>query len=156
MNSMEFIKDLANKLKTQSNRATQNVGFAVYDTKRIYWIDSNYNYDWKERPEEPEYEELCHNCQAKRDNDEDIPEECDYCCDANYNFYREVEQIDDRAGVFLTAEACQKHIDENRHHYHNPKVYWISFWRNPEMVKLISCIFDLAWVEKPGHYSDVD
>ena len=62
----------------------------VYDTKRIYGIDPRYGCDGKERPEEPEYSELCADCQKKYDDDEDIPEECDYCSEENFSHYREI------------------------------------------------------------------
>lgn len=35
--------------------------------------------------------------------------------------------------TFLTAKACQEHIDANHYHYNEPRVYLNSAWRNPEM-----------------------
>jgi len=63
-------------------------------------------------------------------------------------------KFDTRAWVFLTAIACDNHIAQNDYHY--PKwafSYWIHFWRNYEMVKLIWAVLEIAWVEKPSNYS---
>ena len=45
---------------------------------------------------------------------------------------------------FLTAKACQEHIDCNKHHYTDPDTYLNHAWRNPEMELLSEFLCSLV------------
>ena len=155
--TMDFIKELAEKLSKQSNRWTQDVAFMGMDKEKEYDGATCYDYDGRERRENAEDYDLCDSCRRIYDDTWEIPEECDDCDENTYDYYNEVWKIMDRPWMFLTSEACDEHIKSNQHHYTNEaKSYWIHLQRNYEMKELIQSIFDIAWVEKPWHYSDVD
>lgn len=46
--------------------------------------------------------------------------------------------------TFLTARACQKHIDANDYHYNKPVVYLNHAWRNPEMELVSKFLCELS------------
>lgn len=48
-------------------------------------------------------------------------------------------------GEFLTEEAALKHLQANRHHYHSTAcVYCKHAWRNPELEQLLSIVEKFA------------
>lgn len=58
----------------------------------------------------------------------------DYLGEHEDNWYQvEVTMEKTYKNTFLTAKACQEHIDKNHYHYNKPKVYLNHAWRNPEM-----------------------
>lgn len=149
----EFLQSLANELSTQDNRATQDVGFMVYHKVRER-VHQDCDRDERERKDYYFEWDLCDKCSELYDNDDDLPEDCKDCCGGAFDHYKLEWKLDDRAWVFLTAKACDKHIEENYYHYWEwAKSYWIHFRRNYEMVDLIWCIFDITKVKKPDHYS---
>jgi len=44
--------------------------------------------------------------------------------------------------MFLTKEACKKHIDKNDYHYNKPHTYAMTAWRSPEVEELFSILED--------------
>ncbi len=44
---------------------------------------------------------------------------------------------------FLTAKACQSHIDSNSHHYDNPTYYLSHAFRNPELALIFTFLESL-------------
>lgn len=46
--------------------------------------------------------------------------------------------------AFLTAKACKKHIEANRHHYNNPQDYLTHAFRNPELEKVFEFLCSLS------------
>lgn len=49
------------------------------------------------------------------------------------------------SGEFLTEEAAENHLQANRHHYHSTaRVYCKHAWRNPELEQLLSIVEKLA------------
>jgi len=146
----KFLIELSEKINKQDNRATQYPLFQVRTKKRIYgeqgWRDEC------ERKEDDsiEFDMMCKKCQELYKKDEELPnwcEECDSVCFAWYSLeYTPVEDC----GLFFTAKAAQRHIDENSYHYTDPIVYGIGAWRNPEMQKVMQIISSLTTEdEKP-------
>jgi hypothetical protein len=60
----------------------------------------------------------------------------------------------EKAGIFLTAEACDKHIKNNNYHYPEWSYsYAINLWRNNDMIAVIDSLFRITDEEKP-HFID--
>lgn len=55
-----------------------------------------------------------------------------YLIERGYNMIN-VTTEKEYKNTFLTAKACQEHIDKNHYHYSEPSVYLNHAWRNPEM-----------------------
>jgi hypothetical protein len=149
-----FLKDLATKMSIQNNVWTQDVWFVVIHK---VWHPSTLDiwYDKRIRKDDCDYDDLCGNCKKLYDNYEELLDSCNDCDDTQFRYTKYEEEIDTRAWIFLTSEACKKHIEENGYHYSEPRVYWVSFWRNEEMKQLINAIFSIANIEQPNHYSKI-
>jgi len=78
--------------------------------------------------------------------DDDLDTACVSCGFKHYLPVRNEEEFDLRAGVFFTAEACDAHIAQNKHHYEGMKAvsYGISAWRNPEMQTVMQYLSENA------------
>lgn len=50
--------------------------------------------------------------------------------------------------MFLTKRSCQKHIENNRHHYSRPQTYAMTAWRNPEMERLLNILKTIKFKEE--------
>jgi hypothetical protein len=60
-------------------------------------------------------------------------------------YWRETEEF---KGVFLTKEACEEHLNKNRHHYSKDShSYVMHFFRNSEMKKLFESIGEIVGVQ---------
>ncbi len=147
----KFLLALGQKMNGQDNRATQ---FPLFVIQHIVRVPSLFpDYDGCERKEDIKSEDLCENCRKLRSEGDEIPDECDNCDSECFNFYKNEEQFDLQAGVFLTAEACENHIKLNHYHYNNPKSYAIGVWRNPEMENLLRILSKNARPDnKPKDY----
>lgn len=152
------INEIGKKMREQSNRMTQYPLFVIHDKKRVYHVNSS-EADGKERREEENFgwddmrDFICGSCEALFDDDKELPEDCDSCDDGAFIYFKEYDEIDDSAGVFITEESCESHIEENRHHYDEPKSFVISAWRNPEMVLIMQTILRMTGDgEIPSHY----
>lgn len=129
------LKTIATEMMAQSNRSTQSPMFAIMVDRKVFMpYAPGYDLE-RERKEEVDYNDLCQACAIKTDTGEDLPDSCDDCDDEAFNHFKLEDHLEvEMAGTFFTAKACQDHIDDNRHHYRNPRVYGIGSWRNPEMV----------------------
>lgn len=144
----KFIKDLAEKMSIQSNRATQFPLFVVQVDKKVYGDES-----WcseVERKDESDGE-MCDDCK-KKDEDGTAPDYCRDCDSECFVWFNWEKEFDLQAGIFLTEEACEQHIKVNNYHYTNPRSYVISAWRNWEMQELFKIIFTLAGKKIPNWY----
>lgn len=125
MNSPLTLKEIGVEMNSQDNRATQCPLFVVQN-KVKRWVDSHDSYD-------------------------DIEE-----IDSGDTVYFKWEwEFDLRAGAFLTAKACEQHIKENAHHYHEKaRSYAVSAWRNEEMKSVMQSLSSLASPDSkiPSHY----
>jgi len=155
----ESLKELSKKMASQDNRATQNPIFWIKDKVKRYSFNNDYEtVTWVEVKED------CYVCESCQDFYQANP---DY--EENPNCEKEtdewecewsswlVEYIEDyvivyRPWFFLTQELAEQHIKQNSYHYNDPIVRCGSLWRNDSMIKVISTIFDITWVEKPHFY----
>src|SRR5882672_2352472 len=128
------IADIGREMASQNNRSTQSPMFAIMTDRKVYMPPAN-GYDLeRERKEETEPAALCGSCADIYEVGENPPEDCTDCEDEAFDYFKYEEHLEvELAGTFFTAKACQDHIDANSYHYHNPRVYGISSWRNPEM-----------------------
>lgn len=144
----KFINDLAEKMTTQSNRATQYPLFVIQSDVKRYGPEG-----WGNNVERKDdmREGMCDDCKQK-DESGTAPDHCDNCdpdCFAHFNWEQE---FDLNAGVFLTEEACNRHVKFNDYHYIKPKSYVIGCWRNYETEELMKIVFALAGKEAPSCY----
>ena len=129
---IERIKD---QMLTQDNRSTAYPIFIVVEKRKIYGV-TYANSDGRERIEEDWYDgELCESCEAKLEDGFTLDDDCNDCPDSAFRYYRTEEDVPNlRAGFFFTAEACDAHIQANRHHYDDTaKSYAISAYHNQEL-----------------------
>lgn len=132
------IKEIIEKMKTQDSRSTDRPIFIVVEDQKIYGIDSNYA-DGKERKEDYD-DPLCDRCEAMAEsNGPDYPDDCDDCPSEAFVYYRIKKDVPNtRAGFFFTADACDRHISSQRHHYNETaKSYAISACHNEELTFVI-------------------
>lgn len=129
----------------QDKRGTAYPIFIVVEDKKIYGMDSDFSED-KERKDFDTINrsDFCKECQKLWDEGEELPEKCEDwdCLDSFINFKIEKNVPNMRAGFFFTANACNEHIEQNRHHYgKEAHSYAISAYHNDElkavMVELI-------------------
>lgn len=147
--SLEFIKKLAEEMKSQDNRLTAFPIFVIQVDKKVYG-DRSFC-DEAERKEDSDGS-LCKECEKLQKENEELPNYCSDCDPECFVWYKIEEEFDLQAGVFLTAKACEEHIKMNDYHYSHPRSYAIGLWRNPEMEKLVKIIFEIAGIEVPMAY----
>lgn len=145
----EFLSKLVETLATQDNRSTQYPLFVIQVQEKVYG-DSSWCTE-KERNGDNDGE-LCEACTQLDEDGEELPDDCQKCDRDCFNWFNWKDDYDLNAGVFLTAEACERHIKMNHYHYCEPKSFGISAWRNPEMQDLIKILFTIMGKEIPSHY----
>lgn len=149
------LMELANEMTTQDPRATRMPHmFQIRSRKKVYdwglngdvniWIGGSeseietfddlidymkmYSYDIPENLKELwDGETIEYKDNDYYDIDDFIEEICLDLRKCSYSW----EYIYDNH--FLTAKACQEHIDKNDYHYNQPVTYLNHAWRNPEM-----------------------
>lgn len=90
----------------------------------------------------------------EEDFEEDAAEEKadDICSEGDFDTFLEDRgwthsQIEDKTiykNGFLTKEAALKHIEENKHHYNNPRTCIVGLFRNPEMETVAKFLCELS------------
>jgi len=138
--NQKFLIELSQKMNEQDNRATQYPLFEVRQKVKNYCIGGNNS----ERTEDIDVDDLCPECKKLYNNNKELPDYCDNCYSCCFNTFDWKDEIVDDCGVFFTAEAAQKHIDENHYHYNEPFVFATGSWRNPEMQKVMQIISSLT------------
>lgn len=143
--------DIGTRMVEQSNRSTQYVMFAIQVDVSVY-VNEHSDWEFKERSEYND--DYCKNCYALMDEGKDLPDDCDDCPSEQFNYFNVEEKLTvESVGLFFTEDACQKHIDENKHHYRNPQIYGVAAWRNPEMVAVMHHLIESAGKDIPSHYA---
>lgn len=138
----EALKEIGREMNRQDNRGTSYPLFIVVREERIYGIESGWR-DGVERKNTDGIDlkkEVCERCRKHYDEYNELPPDCeDFDCDDSFVGYRvekDVPQL--RAGFFLTAEACNAHIEANQHHYGRAAhSYAISAYNNHELQKVL-------------------
>lgn len=149
--TVDFQK-LAEEIVTQDNRGTQFPLFVVCIKRKVLTRDGHED-DFiltDEEGQEMDEESLCDDCVGE----DELRTPCVTC-----GFYqrlpvKEQEEFDLRSGVFLTAAACDWHINVNKHHYEGLSAhsYAVSAWRNEEIQAVIQLIITSAGKEIPNWY----
>jgi len=142
---LKFLIDTGKEMNKQNNRCTQFPVFVVMHKVKVYG-DSSYcsEVERKNREDYNAEEVLCDKCQKLFDKDKKLPDYCEECGSDGFSWFNWEDKIEDGCGVFLTAKAAQRHIDENYYHYYKPFTYGISCWRNPEMQKVLEILSKLG------------
>lgn len=159
-NNLKFIKEMVDEMAVQDCRATQYPMFVIVEDR---YVSVGYSGDWDKRErmdrDSLDTDYLCEVCRNKLCHEDvayaDLPEFCDDCDTAAFVYLRKLddeESFDLRAGVFFTADACQRHINANHYHYNNPRVFGIGSWRNPEMQATQQFLLSFFGKEVPSHY----
>lgn len=59
-------------------------------------------------------------------------------------YYRDREEIAQDT-MFLTLRECNKHIENNKHHYTKPHSYAMTAWRSPQVARLYKILEQTNW-----------
>lgn len=156
MSSMQedfkYIQDMGRVMASQDNRATQYPLYAVMEDRRNF-VEPGQDYDERERKEDTNEWDLCKSCSALFEDDKELPADCSDCDPDAFDHWKLEDHLAiEMAGVFFTEMGCQTHIDTNKHHYNNPRVYGIGAWRNYEMQAVMRQVIRAGEVEVPSHY----
>ena len=148
----EFLMNLSNELNTQDNRSTaMPYFFQIQTQEEVPAADGNGNEAWigdgsgsKIETEEEITEAIAeHKGLAIEDVTTDRFERENLLEEAGYRkIYYELK--DKLQNAFLTAKACEAHINGNLHHYHTPVSYLSHSFRNPELETLLKFICGLT------------
>ena len=128
------IEQLKNEMLVQDKRHTAWPIFVVVEDQKIYHVSDDS--DGKERKDADLIDlesDVCEECYAHHSEHGELPDECDnWECDGSFVTYRIEKDVPNmRAGFFFTADACNEHIKNQRHHYNaTAKSYAISAYHN--------------------------
>lgn len=141
MKTTKLMLETSKEMNTQDNRCTEYPLFVVWEKVKDYgdvsWCDQ------VERKPEIDIDNLCEKCQEKY-RIEDLPEYCEDCDEDCFVWFNWEWKPNLKAGFFLTAKACQEHIDQNDYHYSEAKTYAYGCWRNPEMEEIIKFMREIS------------
>ena len=119
------LQAIADRLKTQDNRATDNPMFSAQEKRREYGYDWEYadSYLWIEE-EGGDNEEV----------EEDTP-------GARKVYYKDVWHT---VMVSFTEKSCEDYLRQNRHHFGETRVYAHTLYRNYEMIAIRKWLLSMA------------
>lgn len=112
---------IAEDLRTQDNRGTDQPLFAVRVVHRTYGVHSDYDVTGSI---------LWDNATGEEFDPEVVDDEVGENVSLRRVHYRDTRVIDQ---VFLTEAGAQRYIDANRHNLADPDIYAIGSFRNAEM-----------------------
>lgn len=134
---------LADEVKTQDNRRTANVFFQIQDIKRVPAYEGcgegSYWYSDAEEIELEDDNEIKEYILGRLDQTEESYDKLEWWSIETMLIGLGFEQLEYTyekvyKNAFLTAKACQNHIDSNSHHYSDDaSVYGSCAWRNSEI-----------------------
>ena len=139
----------------QDNRSTQFPMFVVWDrVARV--VPDGFGKPTRIDLDAIGEDDFCEKCYDLVENNlsNKLPDWCEECSSDCFMDVTNEFEANLKAGVFFTAEACQKHIDENSYHYSKDvTTYGIGSWRNEEMQSVMKhLIVDVAHQKLPSHY----
>ena len=166
---MQFLVELAQKLKTQDNRATAKpLIFTIKEQVKIIGLDREYGEEVclvdeeggvYTSPEEVIEHIVDYIIQDETQTFEDFAKAYDVVVDetnlesllelinvAGHEWTLSYYQTQERfRGEFLTEEAAIEHLQANRYHYNETAtVYCKHAWRNPELEQLLTIVEKMA------------
>lgn len=140
MSILDDLKKIGKEMNAQDNRLTQFPLFVVQEKVRKY-VSYSDDYECIERKSDFEFNDLCEACQELFEKGETLPETCEDCPTACFDYYNFEWEFDLKSGVFFTAKACEEHIAQNHYHYNTEvRSYAIGAWRNPEMQSVMQAL----------------
>ena len=150
---MDELKKISVEMNTQSTRYTYLPLFVVQEEKKTVTHDG-FSDDYifvGDEGDEIDEKDVCEECEDLYDEQADF-KPCEDCgVKARYPVKIEWE-FNLRAGVFLTAKACDDHIKNNHYHYEKgARSYAISAWRNPEMETVMKYLSSLSEKKNEGY-----
>ncbi len=140
------------KMAEQDNRHTQYPLFVVRNKVKRYCAAEDA--EFSDRYEFAPKNAICDDCR-KQEEEGELPDQCrtDECLEEAFAWFNWEWVEDIRAGVFFTAEECERHLKKNAYHYHEEAhVYCVSAWRNPEMQAVMQHLIEGAGMKVPSHY----
>jgi hypothetical protein len=165
MKTIELPDHLADSLiATGKELAVQNnLGTAWpiwYVESDVYVYTSEELSHYKERKDDDAIdpdEDLCPECLALWSISE-CPAQCDsWKCENSFVYYNIERQYNSYGSCFfLTRKACKEYIEQNKHHFMNPRPYADSAFRNDEIQPIIQALILAAGEKVPSnHYGYV-
>jgi len=160
--TLEFLKGFMTRINTQDNRATR---LPIYYTIQEDVVEHNRDTETGDTvyAHTDEFDEIGGIEDLRKylieryteDGEKDLVEkvkkadEFDLEEIANDDKYLNIEKVGRHESTrhrefFLTEEACHKHIEENKHHYTNPKSFVHHAWRHPELEKLMEALGEIT------------
>lgn len=158
--SIEFLRDLADKLRTQDNRYTSSPNYCIQEHRLITGIDQDYTdqIGWFDN-----------------DDGQQADEKKSKALERYYDRYNKEPEGWTRTGydrqwrhtgiVFLTLDAARAYVTKNPHrHEYEIRVYTNSHYRNPEMREVrrllagpvYECVKALELAAQINHYGSVE
>jgi hypothetical protein len=159
---IEFLRDLGNELKTQDNHGNRTpIFFQVKEPEKVWGIDPEYADGaaiFFGEPETPIFTieeakadliddyEINPEKLSELKSFDDIKEFCEgegiECLIGGYKDSKRFSQM------FLTESGFKQHMKMNSHNYNHGSSFWVdSFFRNPQMERLIEIVEKFATVE---------
>lgn len=152
MRNTKEIEAIKNGMLLQDKRSTSYPIFIVVEDRKIYGVDSDFSFDGRERKDDDYLDRscLCEECDELYEKDKELPEDCEECDGDAFIYYRmERDTPNMRAAFFFTAQACNEHIERNRHHYNSTAhSYAISACYNYELQAVMVELIGEANVDK--------
>jgi hypothetical protein len=164
----EFLKELAEKLKTQDNRCTANPRYyAIREKDKIYGMEDGYTDDYVYVKDDSEWEcdtlEEAFECECEAEGVKTREGET-YIGAARREWYSSQHGFSDeemllelfgwrRVGIrhiekfsncFLTEEAAKQHIRINGHNLRSPDTFLFHAYRNQELDMVIKAILEIG------------
>jgi len=142
---LDFLKDLANEMRTQNRAGTADPYFYVIQTTKHLPAPPDYGertvrVDWSGDPTvyrtKEEFSEY-----FKQTNDPRPEDEIDRAWEELEVFGEHDVIVEDN--VFLTKKGYLEHVELNGHNLRTHEVYIKHAWRNPEMGRLIKIIKEI-------------
>lgn len=163
---IQFLKELANELKTQDRLCTgKPVIYQIREEEMITGIDLDYTdnhclidtYDgceiYKSVEEAKEYfnDYYEHDKDYKEflidvNNAESLSEIYDVLESHDFEcwYYTGYDKRHKYSNFFLTKKALDTHVKQNHYHYKNPDYFINHAWRNPELQRLLEIVEKFA------------
>jgi hypothetical protein len=136
----EALKKIAELLKTQNNRCTENPIFCIYEKREVTkpegcGDEKGWIIDGDLLNEEDALQAVSDWRMDNPDREKDKLTDYEVLTDelegTEIEFSIEDVRVD-QGQYYFTEESAQRHIDLNHYHYHQPFTYVESAWRNPE------------------------
>jgi len=156
---MQELKKIAEEIKTQDNRATDQPIFILFDHEKVP-TDSDYSDNYIYCYDDGDYceigttrKEVVEFC---RDNDVPLPKDIEQMDDWDFNEW--VEEHNELGVLyfikkkvfrqcFFTEKSAKEYLEANRHHFKDPLIHCDSLWRNNEMQAIRNALMDGKFVD---------